>query len=301
MMTFPIRRHALTVDVEDYFQVTAFEHCVARDAWPAMPSRVEANTLRLLKILDRHGARGTFFVLGWIAERFPRLVRAIQDAGHEIASHGYWHERIYRQTPAEFRADVRRSKQVLEDIAGESVTMYRAPTFSITRETLWALDVLFDEGFTVDASIFPIRHDRYGIRFSPTTVHRMAMARGGMWEFPPAVAEIAGRRIPVGGGGYFRMMPWWWTRAMWRRCEQASPLPRCFYLHPWEIDPEQPHVAGARRLSSWRHRLNLASSERKLEALLVEFRFAPMGELLAELTITEQPRAGEIAAPLAVT
>jgi polysaccharide deacetylase family protein (PEP-CTERM system associated) len=277
-----IRRcHALTIDVEDYFQVTAFEHCVERDDWPSFSSRVERNTQALLEMFARHDVRGTFFVLGWIAQRYPQLVREIAAAGHEIASHGYWHRRIYLQSPDEFRADVRRAREVLEDAIGNSVTMYRAPTFSITHRSLWALPILVEEGFTLDASIFPIRHDRYGMPNAQSALHRLETPSGPLWEFPPTVARIAGWRLPVGGGGYFRLLPWGATRSLWRRCMKANTEPLMFYLHPWEIDPDQPRVAGVGRLATARHRLNLRSTARKLQALLTEFPFGTISDALA--------------------
>lgn len=283
----PGRLHALTVDVEDYFHVTAFEDCVTRAQWPALASRVERNTLRMLELFARHDARATFFILGWVAVRMPQVVREIQSAGHEIASHGFWHQRIYHQSPVEFRSDLRRSKHLLENLTGVEVTMYRAPTFSITAESLWALDILVEEGFTLDASIFPIRHDRYGIPTAATSLHQLTTEAGPIWEFPPTVAEFRGMRLPVGGGGYFRLLPWSATRALWRRCEQSSQGPLMFYLHPWEIDPEQPRIGGAGRLNQWRHRLNLASTERKLAALLNEFRFGAISDVLPQPAVEE--------------
>lgn len=274
------RQHALTVDVEDYFHVAAFAGAVRREDWDNYPSRVVRNTERLLEIFAEQETLATFFVLGWVAERFPELVRRIVDAGHEIGSHSYWHERIHHQSPVEFREDVRRSKQVLEDILGLPVTMYRAPTFSITRQTLWALDVLVEEGFTLDASIFPIRHDRYGIPSAPTKLHRIETKSGSLWEFPPTVARLGPFKVPVAGGGYFRLLPWTGTRWGLAQVERTSESPLMFYLHPWEIDPDQPRIAGVSRLAQWRHRANLHSTAEKLRRLLQMFRFTRISDVL---------------------
>jgi polysaccharide deacetylase family protein (PEP-CTERM system associated) len=274
-------RHALTVDVEDYFHVTAMERCVRREDWPYFASRVERNTMRVLELLARTGTRGTFFVLGWVADRYPHLVREIQSAGHELGSHSYWHRLVYSQSPADFREDLRRSRDLLEGITGEAITAYRAPTFSITTHSLWALDILAEEGFTLDASIFPIRHDRYGIHDAPRHLHRRSTAAGDLWEFPPTVARVAGLRFPVGGGGYFRLLPGGFTRTLWRRCQRESAAPLMFYFHPWEIDDDLPRVPGMGRVNAWRHHVNVHATERKLEAMLREFRFGAIGDVLA--------------------
>ena len=199
--------NAFTVDVEDYFQVSAFEKHIPRDQWDRWESRVEANTHRMLQLLDRHGVKATFFVLGWLGERYPQLVRDIHSCGHEIGSHGYWHRLIYRQSPAEFRADLRRSRDVLQDAIGQPVTAHRAASFSITKQSLWALEILVEEGFLVDSSIFPVRHDRYGIPGAEPRLHRLTTTAGYLWEFPPSVVRFAGLNVPVGGGGYFRLYP----------------------------------------------------------------------------------------------
>jgi polysaccharide deacetylase family protein (PEP-CTERM system associated) len=273
-------KHALTVDVEDYFHVTAMERCVKREDWPMFASRVERNTRRVLDLLERTGTRATFFVLGWVAERYPQIVKDIQGAGHEIGSHSYWHRLVYSQTPAAFRDDLRRSRDVLESLTGEKITSYRAPTFSITSKSLWALEILAEEGFTLDASIFPIRHDRYGIHDAPRHIHQRQTVAGRLWEFPPTVARLAGVRLPVGGGGYFRLLPDRWTRMLWRRCERESQTPLMFYFHPWEIDDDLPRVAGMGRVNSWRHHVNVHRTEQKLEKMLREFRFGAIGDVL---------------------
>jgi polysaccharide deacetylase family protein (PEP-CTERM system associated) len=197
--------NAITVDVEDYYQVSAFEKCVHRSEWGQYESRVVRNTHRILQLLDRHRVKATFFILGWVAKRAPQLVRDIHACGHEIGSHGYWHRLIYRQSPEEFRTDIRQSRGVLQDILGMPVLAYRAPSFSITAQSLWALQILVEEGFRVDSSVFPIHHDRYGIPGAKRTLHRMTTDVGPLWEFPPPVARLAGMNLPVGGGGYFRL------------------------------------------------------------------------------------------------
>ncbi|MCD4726621.1 MAG: polysaccharide deacetylase family protein, partial [Pirellulales bacterium] len=193
--------NVFTVDVEDYFQVSAFEKHVRRDQWDQWESRVVSNTHHILQLLDRHHVRATFFVLGWVAQRHPRLVREIHACGHEIGSHGYWHRLVYQQTPEEFRTDLRRSRDALQETLGRPVTAYRAASFSITRQSLWALEILVEEGFLVDSSVFPIRHDRYGIPGAEPGPHRLETPAGSLWEFPPSVARLAGMNLPVGGGG----------------------------------------------------------------------------------------------------
>jgi polysaccharide deacetylase family protein (PEP-CTERM system associated) len=273
-------KHALTVDVEDYFHATAMDRCVRREDWPALTSRVERNTRRVLELLARTNTRATFFVLGWVAEHHPQIVQAIYQSGHEIGSHSYWHRLVYSQTPEEFRTDLRRSREILESITGERITAYRAPTFSITAKSLWALNILAEEGFTLDASIFPIRHDRYGIPDSPRHIHQRSTAAGSLWEFPPTVARVGGIRLPVGGGGYFRLFPSGLTRSLWRRCERESDAPLMFYFHPWEIDDDLPRVPGMGYVNRWRHHVNVHTTQRKLEVMLQEFRFGAIGDVL---------------------
>jgi polysaccharide deacetylase family protein (PEP-CTERM system associated) len=271
--------NALTIDVEDYYHVSGFEGCVSRSQWDDFEPRVGGNTERLLDLLDAAGVRATFFVLGWVAERQPRLVRAIRDGGHEVASHGYEHRLVYQQTPFEFRADVRRARTILEDILGEPVTAYRAPSFSITRRSLWALDVLVDEGFVFDSSIYPTRHDRYGIPGAPREPYRIDRTDGGLWEFPPPMWRCLGYPLPAGGGGYFRLYPYALTRYALRAIN-ASGRPFAAYLHPWEIDPGQPRLRPG-RLRAFRHYVNLGRTEQRLVRLLRDFAFAPLSEALA--------------------
>ncbi len=271
--------NALTIDVEDYFHVSGFENCVDRSQWDDYPIRVEDNTYRLLDILAAAGIRGTFFVLGWVAERRQGLVKDIRAAGHEIGSHGYWHRLIYSQTRDEFRTDLRRSRDLLQDVVGEAVTAYRAPSFSITRQSLWALDVLAEEGFQLDSSIYPTRHDRYGILGAPLEPHRIERQAGALWEFPPPVCRFMGRPMAVGGGGWFRLYPY----AVTRRCLQAANRagrPFADYLHPCELDPDQPRLP-AGRAAAFRHYLNLGRTKDRLKQLLRDFRFGTLSESLA--------------------
>jgi polysaccharide deacetylase family protein (PEP-CTERM system associated) len=286
--------NAMTIDVEDYFHVSVFDGLVPRHAWGSMESRVCANTERLLDLFDEAGITATFFVLGWVAERFPRLVREIVARGHEIASHGSEHRLVYDMTPAAFRDDVRRSKDLLESASGSRVLGYRAPSYSITPRSLWALDVLIDEGFVYDASIFPIHHDRYGIPVSPR--HPYVLNRAGcLIEAPGSTVRWGPFNLPVGGGGYFRILPYAWTRWGIRRLNEVERLPAIFYLHPWEIDPDQPRLR-AGRLSRFRHYRNLDKTEDRLRALVSEFRFDTMISLLQGQTA--EARAAAPAAPL---
>jgi polysaccharide deacetylase family protein (PEP-CTERM system associated) len=287
--------NAFSVDVEDYFQVSAFERVVARSQWPELESRVVGNTHRLLELLAARGISGTFYVLGWIAERFPQLVRDIHSGGHELACHSHWHRLIYEQSPDEFRNDVRRAKQAVEDAAGQSVTAYRAPSFSVTKSSLWALEVLVEEGFTLDSSIFPTHHDRYGIPGTQLGIHRIDTPAGPLWEFPMAIKHFGRFTLPVSGGGYFRLYPFSLTRHCLASLNRAG-RPFSFYVHPWEIDPTQPRIRGASRLARFRHYVNLASTERKLERLLASFRFGTMAEVLAQHLEALAPAATQPAA-----
>lgn len=262
---------AFSVDVEDYFQVQAFEGTVSRDTWDRWESRVARNTDRLLEILERAGARATFFVLGWVAEKHPGVVRAIADAGHEVASHGWAHRLVYSQAADEFDEETRRSIAAIEAAAPVRVDGYRAASFSIVRRSLWALDRLAALGFRYDSSIFPIRHDRYGIADFPRApaVYRTDGPRGDFVVFPMSTARWLGRNLPLTGGGYLRLLPYAAVRWGLRRIV-AEGLPAMVYIHPWEIDPEQPRVP-AGRLTRWRHTTNLDKTEEKVRRLLGEF------------------------------
>jgi polysaccharide deacetylase family protein (PEP-CTERM system associated) len=272
--------NAMSIDVEDYFHVSVFDGLIPRDEWNGLQSRVVANTERLLAIFDETAVKSTFFVLGWVAERFPGLVRQIADAGHEVASHGFAHRLVYDQTHAAFRDDVRRAKALLEEATGREVLGFRAPSYSITPRSLWALDVLIEEGYRYDASIFPIVHDRYGIPVSarqPYTVNRPA---GTLIEVPASTVRVGPCNLPIAGGGYFRILPYQWTRWGIARLNAGGEA-AVFYLHPWEIDPEQPRLR-AGMLSRFRHYRNLAQTETRLRALLRDFRFAPVRSLLTD-------------------
>lgn len=285
--------NALTIDVEDYFQVSAFEAHVERHQWDDFESRVVVNTHRLLRMLDQRDVRATFFILGWVAHRFPDLVRSIHRAGHEIGSHSYWHQLVYSLTPEEFAEDLRRSCAVLEDVMGERVRVYRAPSFSITKQSLWALDILAERGFACDSSVFAVYHDRYGIPDAHPWLHRLDTARGRLWEFPPTVLRLGRMNIPVGGGGYFRLYPLQVTVRCLERINQRDGQPFMFYLHPWEVDPEQPRMKMASPRSKFRHYVNLSTTVPKLEALLERFRFGRMCDVIAAQDATEETPAGD--------
>jgi polysaccharide deacetylase family protein (PEP-CTERM system associated) len=271
--------NAMTVDVEDYFHVSAFDGVLPRHSWSSLESRVSANTDRLLAVFDDCGVAATFFVLGMVAERFPELVRRIAAAGHEVASHGYAHRLIYDQTPAAFRDDVRRAKALLEDAAGCEVRGYRAPSYSIVPRSLWALDVLLEEQYRYDASIFPIHHDRYGIPVSPRHPYVITRPAGALIEVPASTTRCLGLNLPVGGGGYFRLLPYGWTRWGIKRINTRECRPAVFYLHPWEVDPQQPRLP-AGRLTTLRHYRNLGETAGRLRRLLNEFSFAPVIDVL---------------------
>lgn len=271
--------NAMTVDVEDYFHASAFDRIVSRPSWAGRDSRVVGNTERLLECFDRSGIHATFFILGWVAERFPQLVRDIAAAGHEIASHGFHHQLIYLLTAEQFREDVRRAKATIEDAAGCGVRGYRAPSFSIVRESLWALDVLIEEGHSYDASIFPIRHDRYGIAGAPRHAHRINGLAGSLVEVPPSTVRIGAHNLPIAGGGYFRLLCYAWTRWGIARLNRAGE-PAVFYIHPWEIDPDQPRLR-AGRLTGMRHYHGLGQTLDRLEMLCNEFAFDTVSAMLA--------------------
>ena len=279
--------NALTIDVEDYFQVAALAEAVDREDWHSMEYRVEANTHRLLELLERHETRATFFTLGWVAEKSPGLVRDIQKAGHEVASHGYSHQLIYNQTPEVFREETRRSKKILEDITGEPITGYRAASYSITNQSRWALDILAEEGFVWDSSIFPVHHDRYGMPGTPRWPHRLTTDNGHeLAEFPLSTLKFPGYNLPIAGGGYFRLFPYWFSRwGLGSINRQGQPF--VFYLHPWEVDPGQPRL-DVKWFSRFRHYNNLDVCEHRLEQLLGHFRFTAMGDVLRNQQLLDQ-------------
>jgi polysaccharide deacetylase family protein (PEP-CTERM system associated) len=279
-MTVP---NALTVDVEDYFHVSALAPSVHRDSWASRESRVLGNTRRLLELFEHVRVRATFFVLGWVAEREPQLVREIAAGGHELACHGFSHRLVYEQSPQEFREETLRSKRLLEDATGAPVHGYRAASYSIVKRSLWALDILAEAGFAYDSSIFPVRHDRYGIPDAERKPHRLTTPGGAsIVEWPLAAARILGFRLPVAGGGYFRLLPYAVSRWGLASINRRERQPFIFYLHPWEIDPDQPRVP-ARWLSRFRHYTNLDKCEPRLRRLLGEFRFGTARDSLAQL------------------
>lgn len=325
----------LTIDLEDYYQVSAFEGVVKREDWDKYESRVERNTCRVLDILSDQesllpsrpspftpdgadlpplgsnprppaGPRATFFVLGWVAERFPRLIREVHQQGYEIASHGYDHRAVYDMSPVEFREDVRKSKKILEDICGFEIIGYRAPSYSITKKSLWALEILAEEGYRYDSSIFPIYHDRYGIPDAPRFPFAVCFNGKGcvnfsdvlspgasslrprfsdaLLEFPISTVGFFGQNIPVSGGGYFRLLPYSFVRLGLKRINEVEGRPFTFYLHPWEMDSSQPRIQGAGVFSRLRHYSNLAKTEMKFRELLKEFSFSSMRDI-SELII----------------
>lgn len=269
----------MSVDVEDYFQVQAFAGIIDRNGWDAIPCRVEANMDRLLAQFSRAGVTATFFTLGWIAERYPDLVRRIVREGHELASHGYGHQLVHSLTPEAFREDLVRAKGVLESIGGVQVAGYRAPTFSIGPRNPWAFDVLEETGHRYSSSVYPVKHDLYGVPDAPRFPYRPGA--GSLVEIPMTTLRLGGRNLPISGGGYFRLMPYMLFRTLLRRFHAADNRPGVFYFHPWEIDPGQPRVAGASRLSLFRHTVNLAAMAGRVEHLLRDFRWDRMDRAFA--------------------
>ena len=272
--------NALTVDVEDYFQVSAFAPHIPRSEWPTRECRVERNVDRILGMLDQHGTRATFFTLGWVAERYPALVRRIVAEGHELASHGYGHERACDQTETAFFADINLAKLILEDLAGQEVKGYRAPSFSIGAKNLWAFDCLERAGYRYSSSIYPIRHDHYGMPEAPRHAHSV----GGLLEIPATTLRFLNRNWPASGGGYFRLMPYGLSRWMLRRINQVDKLPAVFYFHPWEIDSGQPRIPDISSKTRFRHYVNIHRMEARLQRLLGDFRWGRMDHLFLSET-----------------
>jgi polysaccharide deacetylase family protein (PEP-CTERM system associated) len=273
--------NALSVDVEDYYQVSAFETAIQFENWNRYESRVERNTYRVLDLLDEYHVKATFFVLGWVAEQNPTLIQTISERGHEVGSHGYAHRLIYTQTQEQFREETRRSKKIVEDIIGQSIIGYRAASYSITAESLWALDILAEEGFQYDSSIFPIRHDRYGIPGHKRFFHVLnGNGHLPIAEVPLSTLRVAGFNVPVAGGGYFRLLPYAMTHLALLYLNRQEGQPAVVYFHPWEIDLDQPRIQAA-WISRFRHYTNLARMEGKLRSLLTNFSFAPIREVYA--------------------
>ena len=270
--------HCLTFDIEEHFQVSAFDSLDQRERWDRLESRVQRNTEKILEILGARKIKATFFVLGWVAERHPNLIRTMASAGHEVASHGYEHLMVTAQTADQFREDVRKSKAILEDLIGEQVIGYRAPSFTIVKQTKWALQLLVEEGYRYDSSIFPIAHDRYGMPGARPHRHQLHTPAGSIWEVPPATVQIGWVRCPVAGGGYFRFFPYPVLRMLLKRAtSEAEPL--VMYLHPWELDPAQPRMQGP-WVSKFRHYLNLDKTESRLKQLLGDFKFGPIRDVV---------------------
>ncbi len=271
--------NALTIDVEDYFHVTAFEKYVDRASWDSCPLRVVANTKRILDLLDEYSIKATFFVLGWVAEKCPTLVREIHQRGHEVACHGYEHELVYRIGPDRFRQDIRKGRDILEEITSDKIHGYRAPSYSVTKDSLWAFDILIEEGFTYDSSIFPVLHDIYGIPGARRFPYEVMTDNGTIREFPLSTIEIAGYRLPVAGGGYLRLYPLWLTQKAIYHINNKEKQPAIVYFHPWEIDPDQPRIKAGMK-SRFRHYLNLGKTEVKIRELLSSSEFAPIRQIL---------------------
>ena len=265
-------KNAMSIDVEDYFQVSAFAPHIRREDWDTLPCRVERNVDVILGLLDEADAKATFFTLGWIAERYPQLVRRIVDNGHELASHGYGHQRASDLTPAEFRADIVRAKRILEDLGGVAVRGYRAPSFSINQANWWAVEELENAGYVYSSSIYPVRHDHYGMPDAPRFPHRPNGA-DGILELPPTTLPLLGRNLPAAGGGWFRLLPYAMSRWMLRRVNRQDRAPCMFYFHPWELDPGQPRQAGLSARTRFRHYVNLQRMPDRLRRLLNDFEW----------------------------
>lgn len=276
--------HAITVDVEEHFHVTAFRDFVSADQWPLLESRVERNTDRILEVFADAGVRGTFFILGWVAEQYPALVRRIQAAGHELGCHSYAHRLIYELSRREFHADTRRALQAIEDASGTRVTSYRAPSFSVTPRSVWALEVLAELGFSHDSSIFPVRHDLYGFPEAPKTPFIVTTKSGTLVEFPISTLPISALRLPISGGGYLRILPMWFQKYGLSKIQDAG-SPFVLYLHPWEVDPDQPRIH-AKLKSRLRHYSGLRQTEKRVRSLLSRFAFGTMTEALAQVATT---------------
>lgn len=285
MQASPIK-NALTIDVEDYFQVSALAPYIPREEWESRACRVEANVERILALLDVQATKATFFTLGWIAERYPQLVRRIVAGGHELASHGYGHERASDLSEAAFFADIDRAKKLLEDLSSQEIKGYRAPSFSIGADNLWAFDCLDRAGYRYSSSIYPIHHDHYGMPDAPRFAHEV---RAGLLEVPVTTARFFARNWPASGGGYFRLMPYVLSRWLLRQVNHGDRQAAVFFFHPWEIDPEQPRIAGISAKTRFRHYLNLHKTEHRLRRLLVDFQWGRMDEIFLDERSASRP------------
>ena len=273
-------RNALSVDVEDWFQVGAFETVIDRKDWDLLECRVERNTDAVLALFDDAGIKGTFFTLGWVADRYPALMRRIIDAGHEIASHGYAHERVFTLTPAQFAADIERTRKLIEDTSGASVTGYRAPSFSIDQRTPWAHEILAEQGYTYSSSVAPVKHDHYGWADAPRFAFR-PVAGSDFLEVPVTTAQIGSKRLAAGGGGFFRLLPYAFSKWAIRQVNEDAQRPAIIYFHPWEIDPDQPRVANAPIKSKLRHYTKLDVMAEKLRRLPQDFQWERLDAVVA--------------------
>jgi polysaccharide deacetylase family protein (PEP-CTERM system associated) len=279
-------KNALTVDLEDYYHVSAYRHTIVEGQWSAQQDRVERNTDLLLQWFEEAGVKATFFTLGWVAEQHPEIIRRLVAQGHEVACHSLRHRVVYEMSPAEFHEDTRCAKELLEDVSGTPVRGYRAPSFSITEKSAWAFEVLAGLGFTYDSSIFPIRHPNYGMPKVSRAPFVVNTRSGPIIEFPLPTLEFAGERSPLGGGAYLRVLPYWYTRWGIHYLNRRENRRVCVYVHPWEIDPEQPRLNGT-LTARFRHRLGLTGLEKKLRNLLRDFEFCPLGLLLEEIDAPE--------------
>ena len=286
MSNASVTTNALTIDVEDYFQVSAFAPYIERGKWDSRECRVEANVDRILALLAEHDVKATFFTLGWVAQRYPELVRRIVKGGHELASHGYGHERVSDLSESEFFEDICRAKTLLEDIGGVRVQGYRAPSFSIGSTNLWALDTLQRAGYSYSSSIYPIQHDHYGMPDAKRFAHQI---RDGLLEVPPTTVRMFNRNLPSSGGGYFRLLPYSLSRWMLRQVNNKDGSPAVFYFHPWEIDVDQPRVPGIGFKTRFRHYVNIGRMERRLSRLLQDFRWDRMDHIFLPQSVQKAP------------
>lgn len=278
--TETVSTNAMSVDVEDYFQVSAFENVIDRSNWDAIDCRVESNTFRILDLFAKHDIKATFFTLGWVAERYPEIVKRIVFDGHELASHGYGHQRVTTLTPDAFREDIGKTKTLLEDIAGVEVKGYRAPSYSISKKNLWAHDVLAEVGYHYSSSVYPVRHDLYGIPDAPRQPYRVVNDQ--LLEIPISTGRVLGNNFPIGGGGYFRLFPYAVSKFAINHVNQHEKNPCVFYFHPWEVDPTQPRPEGASLKTKFRHYLNLNRMESRLEKLVQDFKWDRLDRVYAE-------------------
>jgi len=288
-------QNALTVDLEEYFHVSAYASSVRVEDWDTIPSRVAESTDHILSLLDRHNRKATFFVLGWVAKKTPEVVRRVASAGHEIACHSYLHRRVFELTREEFREDTRRAKSLIEDVTGKQVLGYRAPSFSITASSTWAMQILIEAGFQYDSSIYPVKHPNYGLPQAPRTPFRVSTPSGTLLEYPMTALEYSGHRAPLAGGAYLRALPYFYTRWAIRYLNAVEHSPACVYLHPWELDAGQPLMKGS-LTSRMRHRMGLRGTRRKLDKLLRDFEFCPLGKLVSELGSSTSPQVISISA-----